>query len=175
MTTPNKEQKDVIDHKDGPLLVIAGPGSGKTYTIVERVQKLIQQGIDAKKILCITFTEKATEVMANRLEKLGNAETTVSTFHKFCQNVCAENFIKSGLSDSTKLMQERSLQVWCIKNHDSFNLSPDVVDPTTDLFKVYKGIAQAISNFKESLITSDQLQQWLEQKQKVIDKFTEQE
>ena len=74
MISPTKEQQDVIDHKDGPLLVIAGPGSGKTYTIVERVQKLVQQGKDAKKILCVTFTEKATEVMASRLEGIGNAE-----------------------------------------------------------------------------------------------------
>ena len=172
---PTKEQSAVINHKDGPLLVIAGPGSGKTYTIVERVQKLVQQGVDAKKILCITFTEKATEVMANRLEKLGNAETTVSTFHKFCQDACTDNFIQSGLSDKTKLMKERSLQVWCLKNTDRFNLDPDVIDPGTDLPKVYRGMVQAISNFKESLITSDQLQKWLEQKQKEIDKFTDKE
>ena len=113
--------------------------------------------------------------MANRLEKLGNAETTVSTFHKFCQDACTDNFIQSGLSDKTKLMKERSLQVWCLKNTDRFNLDPDVIDPGTDLPKVYRGMVQAISNFKESLITSDQLQKWLEQKQKEIDKFTDKE
>ena len=45
----NKEQKDVIDHKDGPVLVLAGPGTGKTMTIVERVEKLVDGGVDPKK------------------------------------------------------------------------------------------------------------------------------
>ncbi len=49
--TPNSKQKEVINHKDGPLLVIAGPGSGKTYTIVERVKKL-----KAKKLILKKFS-----------------------------------------------------------------------------------------------------------------------
>ena len=69
MTTPNKEQQDVIDHKDGPALVLAGPGTGKTFVIVERVQKLVAQNVEPDKILCITFTEKATEEMKTRLAK----------------------------------------------------------------------------------------------------------
>ena len=83
----NKEQKDVIDHKDGPVLVLAGPGTGKTMTIVERVEKLVDGGVDPKKILCITFTEKATGEMKLRLEKKGNTTTVVSTFHAFCREI----------------------------------------------------------------------------------------
>ena len=50
----NKEQKDVIDHKDGPVLVLAGPGTGKTMTIIERVEKLVDGGVDPKKIEGLT-------------------------------------------------------------------------------------------------------------------------
>ena len=68
-TEPNKEQKDVIDHKDGPVLILAGPGTGKTFTIIERVEKLVDGGVDPKKILCITFTEKATGEMKSKTRK----------------------------------------------------------------------------------------------------------
>ena len=119
---PNKEQEEVIDHKDGPLLVLAGPGSGKTLTIAHRVAKLKEKGADPKKILCITFTQKATEVMKSRLESLEISEATVSTFHSFCKDVCSENFMTSGLSDSSKLMKETSLAVWCLKNFEYADL-----------------------------------------------------
>ena len=78
MTTPNKEQQDVIDHKDGPALVLAGPGTGKTHVVVERVKKLVEQGVEEGEILCVTFTEKATEEMQNRLADMGNMDTKVS-------------------------------------------------------------------------------------------------
>ena len=90
MTTPTKEQQDVIDHKDGPALVLAGPGTGKTHVVVERVKTLVEQGVEEGEILCVTFTEKATEEMQNRLADMGNMDTKVSTFHSFCKEVCED-------------------------------------------------------------------------------------
>jgi len=171
----NKEQKDVIDHKDGPVLVLAGPGTGKTMTIIERVEKLVDGGVDPKKILCITFTEKATGEMKLRLEKKGNTTTVVSTFHAFCREICSDNFIKSGLSDSSKLMKETSLQVWCLKNFDTFGIDPDVIDTGKNLARVTKGMVQALSNFKESLISSKKFQEWLDAQEEKISKYTPQE
>jgi len=171
----NKEQKDVIDHKDGPVLVLAGPGTGKTMTIIVRVEKLVDGGVDPKKILCITFTEKATGEMKLRLEKKGNTTTVVSTFHAFCREICSDNFIKSGLSDSSKLMKETSLQVWCLKNFDAFGINPDVIDTGKNLARVTKGMVQALSNFKESLISSKKFQEWLDAQEEKISKYTPQE
>ena len=108
MTTPTKEQQDVIDHKDGPALVLAGPGTGKTHVIVERVQKLVEQNIDEDKILCVTFTEKATEEMQSRLADMGNMDTKVSTFHAFCKEVCEDHLLESGISTDSKLFKEAS-------------------------------------------------------------------
>ena len=173
---PNKKQSQVINHKNGPILVIAGPGSGKTLTIVRRVEKLVaDKTTTAKKILCITFTQKGAEIMKERLQQKSITETTVSTFHSFCVDACTDNFIQSGLSDQTKLMKETSLQVWCLKNTDKFNFDPEIINPGTDLPRVYKGMVQAISNFKESLITSDDLKKWLDAKQKIINKLTDRE
>ena len=168
---PNKEQEEVIDHKDGPLLVLAGPGSGKTLTIVHRVAKLKEKGADPKKILCITFTQKATEVMKSRLESLEISEATVSTFHSFCKDVCSENFMTSGLSDSSKLMKETSLAVWCLKNFDTFGIDYKIIGTGDGLPRIVKGMVQALSNFKESLITSEQFQKWLNEQEKRFEKF----
>mgnify|MGYP001414434276 CR=1 FL=1 len=71
MTSPTKEQQDVIDHKDGPALVLARPGTGKTHVVVERVKKLVEQNVDEDKILCVTFTEKATEEMQSIMPSPG--------------------------------------------------------------------------------------------------------
>ena len=64
---PSNAQKEIINHKDGHLLTIAGPGSGKTFVIVERVKKLIESGVGEDEILCVTFTEKATTELRQRL------------------------------------------------------------------------------------------------------------
>jgi DNA helicase-2/ATP-dependent DNA helicase PcrA len=174
MTTPNKEQQDVIDHKDGPALILAGPGTGKTFVIVERVQKLVAQNVEPDRILCITFTEKATEEMKTRLAKAGNTKTTVSTFHSFCKEVCTDYFIQSGLSTTSNLMKETSLLVWCLKNTDKFGLDTNLIEKR-NLVETFSGMIQAISNFKESLITSKELQAWLEQKKVELEKLSEKE
>jgi len=55
----NKEQEEAVNHSGTPLLVAAGPGSGKTKVIVERIRHLIEQGLKPSEILCLTFSEKA--------------------------------------------------------------------------------------------------------------------
>ncbi len=66
----NKEQLDVVLHGDGPCLVLAGAGSGKTRTLVYRVAYLVEKGINPKNILLVTFTNKAAKEMLNRVEVL---------------------------------------------------------------------------------------------------------
>ena len=59
----NSEQEQAVRHSAGPLLVIAGPGSGKTRVIIERVKHLVDSGIKPSEILCLTFSEKAADEM----------------------------------------------------------------------------------------------------------------
>ena len=56
----NSSQKQAVEYSDGPLLVVAGPGSGKTRVIIERIQHLVNNGVKPSEILCLTFTKKAT-------------------------------------------------------------------------------------------------------------------
>ena len=86
----NKEQRDAVLYNEGPLLIIAGAGSGKTRVITYKVAYLVESGIDPRNILAITFTNKAASEMKERVESLlGNdsKQVFISTFHKFCGRV----------------------------------------------------------------------------------------
>ncbi|MFZ1984281.1 MAG: UvrD-helicase domain-containing protein, partial [Desulfatitalea sp.] len=90
----NAEQQRVIDHSAGPLLVVAGPGTGKTRTITERMAALLVAGqAPAHTILAVTFTNKAAQEMRRRLSALvgpGDALPTMATFHGLCRQLLLE-------------------------------------------------------------------------------------
>src|SRR3989338_8719228 len=86
----NAEQLNVVEHGDGPCLVLAGAGSGKTRTITYRVAYLLEQGIPAENILLVTFTNKAAGEMKERVEKLTNSGKPLpwsGTFHHIAYRI----------------------------------------------------------------------------------------
>jgi DNA helicase-2/ATP-dependent DNA helicase PcrA len=83
----NKYQKEAVTHLDGPCLVTSCPGSGKTFTLVERIVCLIKRGVKPKNILCLTFTNKAANEMKERVcKRLGvdKVDFFIGTFHSLC-------------------------------------------------------------------------------------------
>ena len=121
----NKEQREAVTHINGPMLVLAGAGSGKTRVLTNRIGYLIENGIDAGNILAITFTNKAAKEMKERILKLiGNEgySIQISTFHSLGLRLLKENYSKLGYksnfvildSDDTltvvkKIMKEMNL------------------------------------------------------------------
>jgi len=158
----NEQQESAVKHIEGPLLVIAGPGSGKTFVIVEKVLHLVNSGIPQSSILCLTFTGKASGEMKQRLEKYGVLDTKISTFHSFAKEVLEDNFVDSGLGRSTKIFKKTSQLVWCIRNTDRFGFNTDYLDIGNNQVRMYTAILEAISSFKEEMITPDELQKFVD-------------
>jgi len=144
--TPSQQQ--AVDHKEGPLLVLAGPGSGKTRVITHRIARLVSEGVSPYEILAITFTNKAAREMAERVEALlPGANLRISTFHRFCAQLLRRHARAVGLEQNYTILdttdQRRLLKsVMAELGHDSKHFPPTK-------------IAARISAGKNKLLTAD--------------------
>lgn len=118
---PNPQQLLVVDHFEGPCLVMAVPGSGKTASVTERTKRLVEKGVDPHSILAITFTNKAATEMRTRIATAVGpraALMTISTFHSLCSKLIRANCELLGLTKSYTIydtdQQERLLKT-CIR------------------------------------------------------------
>ena len=96
----NAAQEAAVAHDRGPLLILAGAGTGKTRVLVERYSRLRQEGVGAQAILLLTFTDKAAREMLDRIERddeLPSAERWVTTYHAFAQQFVQEHGWLCGL------------------------------------------------------------------------------
>ena len=105
MDNLNNEQKLAVEHLNGPCLVVAGAGSGKTKVLTYRINKLIEEGIPSYHILAITFTNKAAKEMKERLEKLcPNNNVFLGTFHSLGLRIVKNECNLLGLSNNFTIM-----------------------------------------------------------------------
>ena len=107
----NEKQKQAVTHQDGPLLVIAGPGTGKTKVITHRIAYLIRQhGVKPEQILAITFTNKAAQEMQTRVNNEIGAphgdNVKVCTFHAFCVRALRKHATAIGIDDNFTIFDQ---------------------------------------------------------------------
>ena len=145
----NETQLEPVLHKDGPLMVIAGAGSGKTRVLTYRIAHLMQQGVDAFSILALTFTNKASREMKARIAELvgeGEAKNLwMGTFHSIFARILRQ--------EADKLGFPRDFTIY--DTQDSNRLIASIIKEMRldkDIYK-FKQIRNRISSFKNSLIT----------------------
>ena len=94
-------QRSAVEHIDGPLLILAGPGSGKTRVVTHRIAHLVDQGVPSRQIVALTFTNKSAEEMRQRVETLVTraGDLNLSTFHRFCSRLLRRYASHVGLAE----------------------------------------------------------------------------
>jgi len=143
------QQREAVTHVEGPLLVVAGAGSGKTRVITRRVAYLALRGVPPHRLLAVTFTNKAADEMRGRIEQLaGTRGAWVSTFHSLCASMLRISADSIGLSrDFTIYDRDDQLKAvqQCLKEMEA---DTSMLQPA--------GVLQAISNAKTRLESPEQ-------------------
>lgn len=172
----NPSQWQAVRHGEGPLLVLAGAGSGKTRVLTYRIAYLIQEmGVSPSNILAITFTNKAADTVKSRLQSLipGFRVYWVATFHSACNRILRQEIEALGYKKDFTIYDDADQQTLIKLGIRHFNWDEKVVTP--------RGVAARISDAKNRLITPEefaeqaanplekkvaQLYQWYQQKLK---------
>lgn len=167
----NEQQKEAIQTTEGPLLVIAGAGSGKTRVLTTRIAYLIEEkGIAPNNILAITFTNKAAKEMRDRVVKmLGPVayQIQISTFHSFGLTIMKENYAQLGYKkEFTILDSDDSLSI-IKKIMKNMNLDSKTYNP--------KNVKNKISSAKNEMMTPEELSRFsaCDFDEKVVEIFAE--
>lgn len=154
----NPEQLQAVKHGEGPLLIIAGAGTGKTTVITTRIQNLIlEKKIPPSAILALTFTEKAAQEMETRVDQIlpyGYTQLWIETFHAFADRILRQEAIHIGLNPSFELMKEAESLLFLRKNLFEFEL--EYFRPLGNPMKFLQGMLNHFSRLKDDDISPEQ-------------------
>ena len=154
----NQEQKEAVIHKEGPLLIIAGAGTGKTTVITRRIAWLLSEGLcKTNEILALTFTDKAARQMQERVDQLvpyGYTDIWISTFHAFGDKLLRENALISGLNPDFKVLTQSEAAVFFREHLFEFNLN--YFRPLADPTRFIEALIQLSSRAKDEDISPEE-------------------
>ena len=128
----NSEQLKAVNHIDGPMLVLAGAGSGKTKVLTNRIARLIEEGVIPSNILAITFTNKAAKEMKDRITRLVGVTAyniQISTFHSLGLRILKENYSLLGYDKNFTIIDSDDVLTIIKKIMKELNLSKDYYNP----------------------------------------------
>ena len=147
----NEPQRQAVMHVEGPLLVLAGAGSGKTRVITRRVAYLISQGVPPWQVLAITFTNKAAHEMVDRIADLGARGVMACTFHSLCARLLREFAGEINLSPSYSIYDQSDQRRLARLALEQVGLPSNVLAPAAAL--------HIISRAKMQLQTADEYEE----------------
>ena len=149
----NNDQRRVIEHDGGPLVVVAGPGTGKTRTVVARIAELVARGVSPRAITAISFTRKAAGELAERLlAELGEVGTRVaaSTFHSLALELLRAHPAEVGLPADFTVLDEAARRERCpdAATADAISRAKAALTPREQLGE----LASAYSDYQDALV-----------------------
>jgi DNA helicase-2/ATP-dependent DNA helicase PcrA len=151
----NEEQTEAVTHRSGPLLIIAGAGTGKTTVITRRIAWLLSEGLaKTNEILALTFTDKAAHGMLERVDVLvpyGYTDIWISTFHAFGDRLLRENALIAGLNPDFKVLTRPKTAVFFREHLFEFNLS--YFRPLSDPTRFIEALISLFSRAKDEDIS----------------------
>jgi len=163
----NQEQIQAIEYKQGPLLIIAGAGTGKTTVVTERIKHLISSKLaKPSEILALTFTEKAALEMEQRVDEimpLGFFQMWISTFHAFCDRILRDEALNIGLDSHYVLMTEAETLLF-LKNH-LFDFKLDYFRPAGNPTRFLNGLLVHFNRLKDEDISPKKYFDWVKEQQ----------
>ncbi|MFA1819416.1 DNA helicase PcrA [Virgibacillus oceani] len=174
----NKQQQEAVKHTEGPLLIMAGAGSGKTRVLTHRIAYLLgEKDVSARNVLAITFTNKAAREMKNRVRKLIGPESEymwVSTFHSMCVRILRRDIDRIGYSKNFTIL-DSSDQLSVVKQVlKDLNIDKKQFDPRAMLGQISAAKNELISveeyNKKQGNFYERQVGQIYEAYQKMLQK-----
>ena len=153
-TQLNKQQIEAVKHDSGPLLIVAGAGTGKTTVITEKIAFLINnKKLRADQILALTFTDKAAGEMEERVDKIlpyGYTDLWVMTFHAFCERILKSHGLDIGIPNDFKLLNQTEQWMLVRENLNKFNL--DYYQPLGNPTKFIHALISHFSRCKDEEI-----------------------
>jgi DNA helicase-2/ATP-dependent DNA helicase PcrA len=159
----NERQLKAVRHNQGPLLIIAGAGTGKTTVITERIKYLIlDKKIEPSRILALTFTDKAAFEMQERVDVLlpyGYTNLWIQTFHSFCDRILRDDAHSIGLDPNYKLISEAEA-VLLMRQH-IFDLGLKLFRPLGNPTKFLDALLTHFSRLKDEDVTPDEYLKWV--------------
>ena len=166
----DKEKLLAIEHTGSPLLVTAGPGSGKTRVITERIKFLLKTGLKPSEILCLTFSEKAANELKERIqededvkEKIDISEMEISTYHSFCRRLLLDNTVHTGLAMKGGVIDRPMFLVWGVQNIDTFHFD-EHIEIGNNASEIIEKMIDGISVFNDALIPPEELEVFVQKR-----------
>ncbi len=161
----NKEQIEAVTYGDGPFLIVAGAGTGKTTVLTKRIAYLIlEKGINPDDILALTFTDKAANEMEERVDLLlpyGFVDLWISTFHAFCDKILKQYALDIGLSNDYKLLTETDQWILIRSNFDRFDFLK-YYKPLGNPTKFISAMIKFFSRLKDEGISTNEFLEYAE-------------